>query len=222
MILLLIIRVASLASSYNSLIPLVILYHNGLLISFTLIYGEMFLSCQKGVILIMSYLLMITTWTWFESFSSVVTDAGFKPSDHDPALFVHTSSRGRTLLLYVDDMIIIGDVSQFIDFVKKRLSDKFLMFDLGPLRYFLGFEISSTPDGTFMILCRAALTDHNTIETPMEHFLGGGGNTPLEIGVQLRATDGEPLADLTRYLHLVGSLIYLGITRPNILIPFIS
>jgi hypothetical protein len=40
---------------------------------------------------------------WFECFSSVVIDAGFKPSDHDPALFVHTS-RGRTLLLlYVDD-----------------------------------------------------------------------------------------------------------------------
>ena len=29
---------------------------------------------------------------WFERFSSVVTDAGFKPSDHDPALFVHIPS----------------------------------------------------------------------------------------------------------------------------------
>jgi hypothetical protein len=57
-----------------------------------------------------------------------------KPSDHDPALFVHTFPRGRTLLLhYVDDMIITGDDSQFIDFVKKHLSEKFLMSDLGPL-----------------------------------------------------------------------------------------
>ena len=38
----------------------------------------------------------------------------------------------------------------------------------------------------------------------------------MELGVQLRATDGEPLADPTRYLHLVGSLLYLGITRPDI------
>ena len=43
---------------------------------------------------------------WFEYFSSVVIDAGFQPSDHDPTLFIHTSPRGRTLLLYVDDMII--------------------------------------------------------------------------------------------------------------------
>ena len=38
----------------------------------------------------------------------------------------------------------------------------------------------------------------------------------MELGVHLRATDGEPLADPTRYLHLVGSLVYLGITRPDI------
>jgi len=47
---------------------------------------------------------------WFQRFASVVTAAGFSASTHDPALFVHTSSRGRTLLLlYVDDMIITGD-----------------------------------------------------------------------------------------------------------------
>jgi len=63
---------------------------------------------------------------WFERFSSVVIDAGFTPSAHDPALFVHTSPRGRTLLLlYVDDMIITGDDSQYIDFVKQRLSETF-------------------------------------------------------------------------------------------------
>ena len=64
---------------------------------------------------------------WFERFSSVVIDAGFKPSDHDPALFVHTSPRGRTLLLYVDDMIITGGDSQYIAFVKQHLSETFLV-----------------------------------------------------------------------------------------------
>ncbi|WVZ60603.1 hypothetical protein U9M48_010600 [Paspalum notatum var. saurae] len=65
---------------------------------------------------------------WFQRFASVVTAAGFSASAHDPALFVHTSSRGRTLLLlYVDDMIITGDDPQFIAFVKARLSERFLM-----------------------------------------------------------------------------------------------
>jgi hypothetical protein len=135
----------------------------------------------------------------------VVTAADFSASAHDPALFVHVSPRGRTLLLYVDDMIITGDDAEYIVFVKARLSDQFLMSDLGPLRYFLGIEISSTPEGFFLsqekyiqdLLDRASLTDHRTVETPME------------LNVHLVATDCEPLEDPTRYRHIVGSLVYL-------------
>jgi hypothetical protein len=121
----------------------------------------------------------------------VVTVADFSPSAYDPALFVHVSPRGRTLLLlYVDDMIITGDNPEYIVFVKAHLSDQFLMSDLGPLRYFLGIEIS-TPNGFFLsqdkyiqdLLDRAYLTDHRTAETPME------------LNVHLTPTDGEPLED---------------------------
>ncbi|XP_071681427.1 uncharacterized mitochondrial protein AtMg00810-like [Lolium perenne] len=118
---------------------------------------------------------------------SVVTAAGFVPSAHDPALFVHTSSRGRTLLLYVDDMIITDDDPEYIAFVNARLRDQFLMTDLGPLRYFLGLEVSSTSDGFYIsqekyiqdLLTRAALGDERIVETPME------------LNVRLRSTDGS-------------------------------
>jgi hypothetical protein len=149
---------------------------------------------------------------WFYCFASVVIAADFSSSNHDPALFVHVSPRGRTLLLlYVDDMIITGDDSEYIAFAKAHLSAQFLIFDLGRLRYFLGIEIS-TPEGFFLsqekyiqdLLDRASLTDHQTAETPME------------LNVHLMPTDGEPLEDPTRYRHIVGSLVYLCITRPDI------
>jgi hypothetical protein len=38
----------------------------------------------------------------------------------------------------------------------------------------------------------------------------------MELNVHLVTTEGEPLEDPTRYRHIVGSLIYLGVTRPNI------
>jgi hypothetical protein len=143
----------------------------------------------------------------------MVTTVGFSANAHDLALFVHISPRGRTLLLlHVDDMIITGDDPKYIAFVKVCLSDQFLMFDLGPLMYFLGIEISSTPERFFLsqekyihdLLDRASLTDHRTAETPME------------LNVHLTPTDGEPLEDHTRYRHIVGSLVYLGVTRPDI------
>jgi hypothetical protein len=81
----------------------------------------------------------------------VVTAAGFFASAHDLTLFVHMSPRGRTLLLfYVDNMIITGVDPEYNAFVKARLSDQFLMSDLGPLSYFLGIEISSAPEGFFL------------------------------------------------------------------------
>jgi hypothetical protein len=82
----------------------------------------------------------------------MVTTAVFSVNAHDPALFVHMSAHGRTLLLlYVDDMIITGDDPEYIAFVKAHLSDQFLMSDLDPLRYFLGIGISSMPEGFFFI-----------------------------------------------------------------------
>jgi hypothetical protein len=150
---------------------------------------------------------------WFYRFAFVVIAPDFSANAHDLALFVHVSPRGRTLLLlYVDDMIITGYDLEYIAFVKTHLSDQFLMFDLGPLRHFLGIEISSTLERFFLsqekyiqdLVNRASLADHQTAETPME------------LNVHLTPTDGEPLEDPTRYRHIVGSLVYLGVTRPDI------
>jgi hypothetical protein len=143
----------------------------------------------------------------------VVTAADFSATAHDLTLFVHVPPRGRTLLLlYVDDMIITGDDPEYIAFVKTRLSDQFLMSDLAHLRYFLEILISSTSDGFFLsqekyiqdLLDRASLTDHRTVETLME------------LNVHLVATNGESFEDPTRYRHIVGSLVYLSVTRPDI------
>jgi hypothetical protein len=54
------------------------------------------------------------------------------------------------------------------------------------------------------ILDCAGLTDHRSVDTPMDLHL------------RLHATDGIPIEDPTRYRHLVGSLVYLDITCPDI------
>ena len=150
---------------------------------------------------------------WFERFVSVILAAGFSQSDHDPALFIHLSPHGRTLLLlYVDDMLITGDDVEHISHVKKQLGEHFQMSDLGPLSFFLGIEVLRSAKGYYLsqskyiqdLIARSGITDNRTAATPMDLHL------------QLRPNDGTPLADPSRYRHIVGSLVYLTVTRPDI------
>ncbi|XP_062176052.1 secreted RxLR effector protein 161-like [Alnus glutinosa] len=109
-------------------------------------------------------------------------------------------------------MTITGNDSIGILELKRFLSQHFEMKDLGTLSYFLGPEISSSSDGYYLtqaeyisdLLSRANLIDYKTVDTP------------TELNVRLNLHDGEPLHDSTLYRHLVGSLVYLTITRPDI------
>jgi hypothetical protein len=150
---------------------------------------------------------------WFAKFSSTIAQIGFVSSPYDSALFIRRSDAGLILLLlYVDDMIITGDDTVGIRNLQQFLSQQFEMKDLGSLSYFLGLEVSSDQNGYYLsqakyasdLLSRAGLTDCKVVDSP------------LETNVKLRATDGELLYDATLYRQLVGSLIYLTVTRPDL------
>jgi hypothetical protein len=149
---------------------------------------------------------------WFTKFSAIVSSLGYSISSYDSALFIHRIDRGIILLLlYVDDMIITGDDSIGILELKQFLSQHFEMKDLGPFSYFLGLEISSsdvyylTPANYISnLLSWANLTDCKIVDTP------------TELNVRLNLHDGELLRDFTLSRDLVGSLVYLIVTRPDI------
>ena len=150
---------------------------------------------------------------WFEKFSKVVQQLGFSSSPYDHALFLRRSERGIVLLLlYVDDMIITGDDITGISELKQFLSQQFEMKDLGSLSYFLGLEVSSVPTGYTLSQVKYAsdlLLKSGISDTKI-------ASTPLEYEVKLNVEDGELLSNPTLYRPLVGSLIYLTVTRPDI------
>uniref|UniRef100_A0A2N9IW51 Integrase catalytic domain-containing protein n=1 Tax=Fagus sylvatica TaxID=28930 RepID=A0A2N9IW51_FAGSY len=150
---------------------------------------------------------------WFAKFSSTISQHGFSASSYDSALFFRRSDHGITLLLlYVDDMIITGDDVQGIQDLKRFLGQHFEMKDLGHLSYFLGLEVSSSSNGYYLtqakytsdLISRAGITDSKIIDTPIEY------------NNRLNTHDREPLPDATLYRQLVGSLVYLTVTRLDI------
>ncbi|XP_020209382.1 uncharacterized protein LOC109794341 [Cajanus cajan] len=150
---------------------------------------------------------------WFEKFRSTLLGFSFVQSQYDSSLFIHHTTTGIVLLLiYVDDMVITGSDHTSIQHLKEQLKASFHMKDLGPLRYFLGLEVSMDSTGLFLhqhkyvedLISLAGL--HST--TPVD--------TPLEINVKYHRDEGDLLSDALLYRQLVGSLNYLTITRPDI------
>ena len=94
---------------------------------------------------------------WFAQFSSIISRLGYTASPYDSVLFIRPTDKGIiSLLLCVDNMIIIGDDLSSIQELKDFLSQQFKMKDLGHLSYFLGLEITHFTDGLYITQAKYA------------------------------------------------------------------
>ena len=150
---------------------------------------------------------------WFDRFSAVVLACGFQRSTSDHSVFVRHSSTGTiVLIVYVDDIIISGNDSAGIANLKHHLSMQFHTKDLGALRYFLGIEVARSSRGIYLSQRKYVLDLLS--ETG---FLGSRpAETPIDPIGKLDAEVGDLFPDVGRYRHLIGKLIYLTVTRPDI------
>ena len=123
--------------------------------------------------------------------------------------------RGRCLwhlLLMCDDIVIATTNSQACQKFKEYLNHCFSIKDLRPLKYFLGIEVATGPKGLFLCQRKYAL------EIVDDCGLLGAKPTdfPMEQNHKLALAKGKDLDDPTPYRRLVGRLIYLTITRPDL------
>ncbi|WJZ82231.1 hypothetical protein VitviT2T_002006 [Vitis vinifera] len=126
---------------------------------------------------------------WFAKFSSTIFRLGYTASPYDSALFLRRTDKGTILLLlYVNDMIITGDDLSGIQELKDFLNDLYIT------------QAKYASD----LLSQAGLIDSKTVDTP------------VELNAHLTPLGGKPLSNPSLYRRLVGSLVYLTVTRPDI------
>ncbi|PWA89235.1 Cysteine-rich RLK (receptor-like protein kinase) 8 [Artemisia annua] len=113
---------------------------------------------------------------------------------------------------YVDDIILTGNNESYIISVKQQLHQEFSVKDLGSLHYYLGIEVLRNTTGLVMtqrkytleLIQSAGLLDVKPSSTPFD---------PL---IKLNHDDGDLIDDPSQYRALVGKLLYLTITIPDI------
>jgi len=150
---------------------------------------------------------------WFAKFSSALLEFNFIQSKADYTLFTrHKNSSFIALLVYVDDIVIASNdvvaVSRLIDVLHAR----FQLKDLGSLKFFLGLEIARTTDGISLSQRKYALE----ILEDIGFLASKPAKFPMEPNAKLSNNSGSPLSDPSSYRRLVGRLLYLTISRPDI------
>ncbi|KAL2933792.1 Retrovirus-related Pol polyprotein from transposon TNT 1-94 [Bienertia sinuspersici] len=150
---------------------------------------------------------------WFAKLSEALKRFGFTQSYADYSLFCYQKGDvSLHVVVYVDDLIIAGSSHDVILKFKQYLSTCFHMKDLGVLKYFLGIEVARGDQGLFLsqrkyaldVLQEAGMLGYKPIDTPMEQ------------NHRLAHAKGVSCAHPDQYRRLVGRLVYLSVTRPEL------
>ena len=150
---------------------------------------------------------------WFEKLSSSLLTYGFTQSLSDHSLF--NMDRGTyyiMVLIYVDDLVVLASKSSLLASFKAYMHRCFHMKDLGVSKYFLGLELAYGPLGIYLCQRKYALAiieETGLLASKPAAF-------PIEQNRTLALDKGPDLADVAAYRRLIGRLIYLAVTRPDL------
>ncbi|GJU92588.1 retrovirus-related pol polyprotein from transposon TNT 1-94 [Tanacetum coccineum] len=151
---------------------------------------------------------------WYDVLSKFLVDSGFQKGSIDTTLFIKKKGKHIMLIqIYVDD-IIFGSTNpkyctKFLELMVKR----FEMSMMGEMKFFLGLQVNQFSNGIFInqskyildILKRFGMENCDTVPTPMVE------QAKLKLDLV-----GKPV-DHTDYRSMIGSLMYLTSSRPDIM-----
>ena len=150
---------------------------------------------------------------WFAKFSQLVLAFGLTACTMDPTVFrKHTSAGSILLAVYVDGILVTGSDTTGICQVKSHLQKRLNIRDLSTPKYFLGIEFAYKRGKLILNQCKYVL------DILKETSLLGckPQSSPIDSKPQFWDSTSPPLTDANIYRCLVGKLICLTVTRPDI------
>ena len=150
---------------------------------------------------------------WYMKLSEFLQDYGFLTSKTDTSLFIYRNQAKCTyVLVYVDDILVIANDASTDTTLLQALAIAFPIKDMGFPHYFLGIKLHKTSSG--LILSQQKYILDLLIKSKMDGTKPA--STPMSSSRTLVRKHSNPFTDPTLFRHLVGSLQYLSLTRPNL------
>ncbi|XP_042984783.1 uncharacterized protein LOC122313675, partial [Carya illinoinensis] len=151
---------------------------------------------------------------WYERLSGFLIEKGFSRGKIDTTLFIKYENDDILLIqIYVDDIIFGATNENMCQVFAKTMQEEFEMSMMGELTFFLGLQIKQAKSGTFInqskyikeLLKKFGMENAKEIGTPMSP------STKLD-----KDESGKPV-DSKIYRGMIGSLLYLTASRPDIM-----
>jgi hypothetical protein len=150
---------------------------------------------------------------WYERLTTYLLTKGFTRPQADRTLFIRNQGTNKLIAqIYVDDIIFGATLDSFAHEFSEEMKQEFEMNMIGELNYFLGLQVKQTAEGIFIsqskyakdLVKRFGLDGKSRAQTPM--------TTNVKISSDLA---GKPV-DTSLYRSMIGSLLYLTASRPDI------
>lgn len=151
---------------------------------------------------------------WYSKLDAHLREQGFSKGAIDRNLYFKTQGDSiLVVIVVVDDIIFGSDSSELCSSFLEIVKCKFEMSMLGELSFFLGLQVNQLDKGIFIsqtkyakeMLAKFKMLDCKPVGTPME------------IGCKLCQEVHQLDVDHTLYRYMIGSLLYLDATRPDIM-----
>ncbi|GJV11408.1 putative ribonuclease H-like domain-containing protein [Tanacetum coccineum] len=151
---------------------------------------------------------------WYETLSTYLLDNGFHRGQIDKTLFIKRHKDDILLVqVYVDDIIFGSTKKEMSTEFEKLMHDKFQMSSMGELSFFLGLQVQQKSDGIFISQDKYVAEilkkfDFASVKT---------ASTPMETNKALIKDEEAEDVDVHLYRSMIGSLMYLTASRPDIM-----
>ena len=152
---------------------------------------------------------------WFSQIEAHFIGEWFQRCDSEQTLFTKRSREGKIIIVsvYVDDLIFTSDDDALMSEFKNSILREFDMSDLGKMRFFLEIEVLQKSDGIYICQRKYALEILRRFGMMESNSMG----SPIVPGFKMSKDENGVFVNETYYKQLVGSLMYLTATRPDMM-----
>uniref|UniRef100_A0A2P2NYG8 Retrovirus-related Pol polyprotein from transposon TNT 1-94 n=1 Tax=Rhizophora mucronata TaxID=61149 RepID=A0A2P2NYG8_RHIMU len=156
----------------------------------------------------------ISPKAWFECFGKAVKIHSFCQSQADHTMFYKhfKDDKHNVMIAYIDNIIITGDNYIEIENLKKKLTNKFRIKDLGALKFFLAMEFARSKEKFFV-------NQHNYVLDLLKKIGMLGckvAETPGAPNVKLKPVASKDLVNQGQHQPLIGRPIHISHTQLDI------